>query len=171
MNARTSWYILAPCAIGVVLAAALLHCIAPFSAVAVVAGIAVARRYAVAITLGAWLVNQLYGFGFSHYAHRLDTLAAGLSLALGAIVAVFIAAAIARGRFGLSSLPAFIAGFAAYEAITYAFTPWVGGAESYTLPIVTEIFAVNTVFFIPLLAVAFVTARASAHAQSDLVHE
>src|SRR5258708_2205249 len=169
MNARTSWYILAPCAIGVVLAAALLHCIAPFSAIAVVAGIAVARRYAIGITLGAWLVNQLYGFGFSHYSHTLDTYVAGLSLAIGAIVATLIAAAIARGRFGFSSLAAFVAGFAAYEVITYAFTPWVGGGESYAPAIVAEVFAVNAVFFIPLLAVAFVTARMAP--QHDFVRE
>ena len=159
MNARVSTYILASLAIAVVIAAAVLHCIMPLTAVAVAAGIALPKRHAIAITFGTWIVSQIYGFAFLHFSHSVPTLIAGVSLGLGAIAATLLAETIAHGRIGISSLGAFIAGFAAYQLVTYAFSLFIGGSDLYALPIQAHIFAVNALFFIPLLAIAYAAFR------------
>ncbi len=114
-----------------------LLCIAPFAAVAAVAARTLPLRVALAATGAMWLGGQLAGYGLFHYPHEPASYALGLGIGVAALAATFVA-----GR--IRSLPlAFLAAFAVFETVQYAFSLAFGGSETFLFAIVAEIFEGN----------------------------
>jgi hypothetical protein len=93
-----------------------LACIAPFSAIAVLASRTLTMRRAIVATCGAVVANQLVGFAVLGYPRTLATLAWGPVFLCATLVALWTARRIARAPV------AFAAAFVAYEAVLAAYT-------------------------------------------------
>jgi hypothetical protein len=131
-----------------------LLCIAPFAAVAAVAARTLPVRLALATVGAMWLGGQICGFAFHHYPHALSTYALGAAIAVAALAATL---AVARIRI----LPlAFLAAFAVYEGVQYAFALVFGGSETFTPAVVFEILEGNVLGFAIFWALRLVAAAA-----------
>ncbi len=116
-----------------------LVCIAPFAAVATLAVRTMPLRVALVTIAAMWFGGQVVGFGFRHYPHTPSTYALGAAIGIAALAAGFAASRI-------RVLPlAFLAAFAVYEGVQYAFALVFGGSETFTLGIVAEILEGNII--------------------------
>lgn len=93
-----------------------LTCITPFPAIAAFAAKTLPRRLAVVAVLGSLAGNQIVGYACLGYPHAPMTYAWGGFIALAALAALEAAARIAQ------PVLAFVASFAAYEAVIFVFS-------------------------------------------------
>jgi len=141
-------------------------CVTPFAAFAVIAAVTMARRDAVTLTVALWLANQAVGFGLLHYPWSGSTVAWGIALGAGAMIATLVAvSAFAR----LESLPplaqsaiAFAASFVLYQLALYAAASWLGGTEMFAPGIVSQVLVINAVTLGGLFALRRVVAAGAA---------
>ncbi|WP_257170338.1 hypothetical protein [Bradyrhizobium sp. SRS-191] len=156
------------------LASFVFACATPFAAFAVIAAAMLPLRAALPAVLGAWLVNQGIGFGALHYPVDATTLAWGAVIGAAALVATVAARGVLRAlRTSPASLAfaaALLAAYAAYELVLLAATPALGGAASFTLPIVARLGLTSAAWLVGLVAaceiVRMVTPRVSRRAVS-----
>ena len=138
------------------LASFALACATPFAAFAVMAAAMLPLRPALLVVAGAWLVNQGIGFGALHYPVKTNTVLWGLAIALAALAATAISAAILRSlsqsRTLLVLALALACAYGVYELVLLAATPFLGGAGSFTIAIVSRIGFLNVVWLIGLVA-------------------
>ena len=139
------------------LASLALACATPFAAFAVIGTAILPFSSALVVVTAAWLVNQAIGFGVLGYPHDIHTLLWGAAIGLAALLATVAAKAGLRAASRAASLVALalaLAGaYAAYEIVLFAFTPFLGGAGSFTAAIVARIALLNLVWLIGLVAV------------------
>jgi hypothetical protein len=132
-------------------------CATPFAAFAVIAAATLPLVPALAVVTGAWLVNQAIGFGALHYPVDLNTILWGFVIGLAALAATLASAAVLRAMPRLATIPvlivALIAAYAAYELMLFGATPFLGGAGSFTIAIVTRLGILSLLWFIGLVAV------------------
>jgi hypothetical protein len=130
-------------------------CATPVAAVATLASLRLDRREAAAVVGLVWLANQAIGYGILGYAWTLDSAAWGIAIGLSGYLALLAAAAltpVGPARLAIS-LP-FMAAFAAYQLSLYVAGFVLPGAEgAFTAPIVAQVFVVNLIALIGLLAV------------------
>jgi hypothetical protein len=130
-------------------------CATPFAAVATLASLKIDRREAVATVGLVWLANQAIGYGILGYPWTLDSAAWGVAIGLSALLALLAATALTpvrAARIGIS-LP-FIGAFATYEMGLYlAGFVLPGGEGGFTAAVVGQIFAINLVALILVLAI------------------
>jgi hypothetical protein len=138
------------------LASFALACATPFVAFAVLAAAMLPLRPALLVVTGAWLVNQAIGFGVHHYPIDAGTIAWGFVIGAAALAATLAAVAAFRvlpwERNPMMLAVALICGYAIYEAVLFAVTPFLGGAGAFTAAIVTRLGALNGVWLIGLVA-------------------
>lgn len=133
-------------------------CAVPFAAFAAAGVLTLTRRDAVLLCGAVWLANQLVGFAWLGYPWTTHCVAWGAALGVVAVLAAIAAQAIAgrldgRGRVVVSSA-AFIGAFIVYEGGLFVIAATLlGGAEDYTVAIVTRILEINAAAFIGLLVV------------------
>jgi hypothetical protein len=131
-------------------------CATPFAAFAVVAAAMLPLRPALLVVTGAWLVNQAIGFGALHYPVDGGTIAWGLVIGAGALVATAMASvmlgALPRMRTPLVLAIALVAAYAAYELVLFAATPALGGEGAFTAVIVTRIGLTSAAWLAGLVA-------------------
>jgi hypothetical protein len=130
-------------------------CATPFAAVATLAGLRLGRREAAAVVGLIWLANQAIGYGILGYPWTLDSAAWGVAIGLSGYLALLAATALTpAGPARLAiSLP-FIGAFATYELSLYiAGFVLPGGDGAFTAAIVAQVFVVNLIALIGLLAV------------------
>ncbi|WP_316230155.1 hypothetical protein [Bradyrhizobium sp. SZCCHNR1051] len=140
------------------LASFVFACATPFAAFAVIAAAMLPLRTALPVMLGAWLVNQGIGFGALHYPVDANTLAWGAMIG----AAVLSATATARGVLQalraspapLAFAAALLGAYTAYELVLLAATPALGGAASFTLPIVARLGLTSAAWLVGLVAVS-----------------
>jgi len=138
------------------LASFALACATPFAAFAVVAAALLPLRPALLVVIGAWLVNQMIGFGALHHPVDANTVASGFSLGAAAL------AATAASSVALRTLPAhraplvlamtFLLAYAVYEIVLFAATPFVGGEDAFNAAIVAQLGGLNVVWLVGLAA-------------------
>jgi hypothetical protein len=131
-----------------------LLCIAPFAAVATLVARTTPVRVALATVGVMWLGSQVAGFAFYHYPHQPSTYALGLAIGVAALGAALVAARI-------RILPlAFLAAFAVFEGVQFAFALVFGGRETFTLAIVGEILEGNVLGFAILWTLRLIASAA-----------
>lgn len=147
-NPKFAWSVaLALATVGGSLAAA---CMMPFVALAVVTAATMHRSLALATILAIWATNQMLGFTVLGYPHTGYAFAWGGALGIASIFTMLAGAAVMGERDELSSfrtLGAFLIGFFVYEAVLFGFASVVGGTETFTMPIVGQIFANDALWF------------------------
>ncbi len=132
-------------------------CATPFAAFGAAAALTLSRRDAVRLTVAVWLANQVLGYAVLQYPWTANSFAWGAVLGAAAVLTTVGARGVARrlaGRSdGVRALATLLAAFMVYEGVLFAVAmAWLGGTESFTLPIVGRIFAVNVVALIGLYA-------------------
>lgn len=132
-----------------------LACATPFAAMAAVAGAFLAPRPAAALVVFAWLANQAVGYLVLGYPTTWDSFAWGGAIGIAALAGVAAVIGL-RNRVTDAAtvlLAGFLAAFAVYELVLFAFTavlPSGDGAFSYA--VVLQIFWTNAVALGLLLA-------------------
>jgi hypothetical protein len=131
-------------------------CATPFAAFAVVAAATLPLQSALVVTLAAWLVNQAIGFGFLHYPLDASTIAWGLVIGAAALAATAVSVAVLRvtERYSIvvGLTAALIGAYAAYELVLLSATPFLGGAEDFTVAIVGRLGLLSVAWAIGLVA-------------------
>ncbi len=118
-------------------------CMMPLVGIATRAAATMNRAQAVTAVLGVWAANQLLGFGLLGYPLDGYALMWGGALGTAGVAALFVARRIVgRGPVALGRLAlAFVAAFAAYEVLLFAFALVAGGTDTFTPAIVLRILA------------------------------
>ncbi len=131
-------------------------CATPFAAFAVIAAATLPLPSALLVTAAAWLVNQAIGFGFLHYPVDASTIAWGFVIGAAALAATAVAVAVLRAteRSGTVAVlaAALIGAYAAYELVLFSATPFLGGAEDFTVAIVGRLGLLCVAWAIGLVA-------------------
>src|SRR6266851_497837 len=132
-------------------------CATPFAAFGAAAALTLSRRNAVRLTVAVWLANQVLGYTVLKYPWTANSFAWGAVLGAAAVLTTVAARGVARrlaGRSdGVLALATLLAAFTVYEGVLFAVAmAWLGGTESFTLPIVGRILSVNVVALIGLYA-------------------
>lgn len=132
-------------------------CATPFAAFGAAAALTLSRRDAVRLTVAVWLANQVLGYAVLKYPWTANSFAWGAVLGAAAILttvaARWVTLRLAGRSDGVLALAPLLAAFMVYEGVLFAVAiAWLGGTESFTLPIVGRILSVNVVAFIGLLA-------------------
>jgi hypothetical protein len=131
-------------------------CATPFAAFAVIAAASLTLPAALVVVGGAWIVNQAIGFGALHYPLDVSTMLWGVVIGAAALAATFSAAITLRWlpRLGTPIVlgAALLAGYAAYELVLFAATPFLGGAGAFTLKIVGRLGMISVLWLVGLVA-------------------
>ncbi|BBO06498.1 MULTISPECIES: hypothetical protein [Bradyrhizobium] len=132
-------------------------CATPFAAFAVIAAAMLPQRPALLVVTGAWLVNQIIGFGVLHYPVDASTIAWGFVIGAAALLATAAASAVLgllpQGRTPLALPITLIAAYGIYEIALLAATPFLGGEGAFTAAIVTRIALTCAVWLAGLVAI------------------
>lgn len=131
-------------------------CATPFAAFAVIAAAILPLRPALLVVTGAWLVNQIIGFGALHYPVDGSTIAWGLVIGAAALLSTAAASTVLRmlpqGRTPLMLAITLFAAYAVYELALLAATPFLGGEGVFTAAIVARIGMTSAVWLAGLVA-------------------
>jgi hypothetical protein len=133
-----------------------LACATPFAALATLAALCMSRRDGLALVGIAWLADQAVGYGLLQYPRTPNSVAWGLILGVGGILALLAAQALAR-RLGdrgrvVAGAVAFAGAFVAYELVLFAATAVLAsGSEAFSLPVVGWVLRVNLLSLAGLL--------------------
>jgi hypothetical protein len=131
-------------------------CATPFAAFAVIAAATLPLQSALLVTAAAWLVNQAIGFGFLHYPVDASTIMWGFVIGVGALATTVACAAVLRltQRAGsvVALTAALIGGYVVYELVLFSATPFLGGAEDFTVAIVARLGLLSVAWTIGLVA-------------------
>jgi hypothetical protein len=142
------------------LASLVFACATPFAAYAVVAGAMLPLPPALAVVAATWLVNQAIGFGMLGYPFDANTIVWGVAIGAAALLSTTISKLVLRSftRLGAAAALglALAAAYAIYEIALLAFTPALGGAGAFALPIVARLLFLNALWLIALVAVCTV---------------
>src|SRR5688572_29824610 len=117
-------------------------CITPFVAFAVIGALTLSRGHAVALTVAVWLANQAVGFFVLSYPWTAKTLAWGLAIGGGSVIATFAAQWTIERVHGFwpRILATFVAAFALYQLALYAAAATVlGGTAAFAAAIVVRV--------------------------------
>jgi len=138
-------------------------CMMPFVGLAVVAAATMRRREALVTVVGVWAANQLLGFGLMGYPFDSYAIAWGLALGGGSVAAMLIARGMLGGRAPQPATVAlaFLAAFAGYEALLFAFALVAGGTGTFTPAIIAQLLANDAAWAVALMALHLVLARAA----------
>jgi hypothetical protein len=132
-----------------------LACMTPFAALAAAAALTLPRRTGVMAVLGAWMLNQIIGFGFLGFPTDPMTILRGVAIALSMLAGFGVAHAV-RGSHGTLSLARMIAAlagaFVTYEVVTYATAMVLGGTQNFTPAIVWMLARNDAMWFTGLMA-------------------
>jgi hypothetical protein len=130
-------------------------CATPFAAFGAIAALTLSCRDALRITIALWLADQLIGYGIHGYPPTADSFAWGAALGVAAVLTTLAARGIAvrlRAAGSLAQvLAALLGAFAVFEMLLFGVAiAGLGGTESFTLPIVSRILAINAVALVGL---------------------
>ncbi len=129
-----------------------LACIVPFAAIATFAARGFSRRAAALVVLGAVASNQAVGFLCSGYPHDPLTYAWGVAIAAASLAALFAAGGV-RGLASSAQRPAsrarfageFVAAFAAYQGVIFAFSAVTHELGGFTPAILAQVAWTNVI--------------------------
>jgi hypothetical protein len=159
---RTAW--IALLTVATIAGSLVFACAAPFPALAALAALHMNRRDAFALTAVIWGTNQIIGYGLLHYPQTLDSIAWGIAIGAGAMIATALAAAAEKAArpYGwvVAMLASFAAAFAGYEvALRAATVALPSHPDAFGLAVTLYVLKINALAFAGLLALQFVGAR------------
>jgi hypothetical protein len=129
-----------------------ISCITPFVAFALALAATVRLRLALGAMTIIWLTNQLIGFVFYNFPRTANTVLWGLAIYGAALLSTMIASSAFSHTRGLSIFVrlalALLIGFAAYEVTLFAAALFLGGRETFSLVIVTQLGFMNLAWLI-----------------------
>ena len=130
-------------------------CATPFAAFAALAGAMLPLSSALPAVVVAWIANQAIGYGVLGYPVELNTFLWGLAIGVAALIATAVSALVLRllpaiGR-PVELALTLLAAYVAYEVVLFAFTPVLGGAGAFTIPIIARIGLLNVLWMIGLV--------------------
>ena len=133
-----------------------LSCVTPFVALAVALAGTVRLTVALPAMAAIWLVNQLIGFSFLHFPRTLNSIFWGIASGVAALLSTWLAAEVIK-RTSSWSRPArlclaLLLGFAVYEATHFVAALFLGGLETFSLPIIAQLGLVNLAWLAGLVA-------------------
>lgn len=138
-------------------------CLDPLVAVAVIAAGALTPGRAVLLVLAAWLAGQAVGFGLHDYPRTFQTVAWGVGLGAGALIALATAIAVLwllPGRPAwLRATLAFAAAFCAQQAAMLGVEQIVAGSCEIRPAIIAQVGLINAAWFAGLFALDALIAR------------
>lgn len=135
-----------------------LACAAPLAAFAALAALSLPRREAFWFIGAVWLANQAVGYAFLGYPVTANSLAWGVAIGAAAGLATLAALAVAPRLAGTSPVlglaSVFLAAFVVDQAaMLAAAVGGLGGVADFSPTIIGEVFAINLLAFVGLLAV------------------
>jgi hypothetical protein len=138
-------------------------CLEPLVAVAVIAAGALPPVRAMLLVLATWAAGQAVGFGLHDYPRDLQTIAWGLGLGAGALVALAAASAVLwllKGRPArLRAGAAFAVAFFAQQAAMLGVEQIVAGSCEIRPAVIAQVGLINAAWFAVLFALDAVIAR------------
>lgn len=135
-----------------VVATGALACVAPFAAVAALAGLTLSRRDALLTVLAFFLGNQAVGFLVLDYPTDAYTIGWGAAMGVAALLAVFPAKRIgARRDLGGMAL-GFAGALVVNQAVMWAASAVLGAGAGFTLDVIAYVFVINILWFVALAA-------------------
>jgi hypothetical protein len=134
----------------------LISCVTPFVALAVALAGTVKLTVALRAMIAVWLTNQFVGFAFLHFPRTSNTFLWGVAVGAAALLSTLVASiALKRAaswptttRIGL----AFFFAYPIYEASLFVAALFLGGRETFSPAIVTQIGLVNLAWLAGLVA-------------------
>ena len=135
-----------------VVATGALACVAPFAAVAALAGLTLARREALAAVLALWIGNQAVGFLSLGYPMDANTLGWGLAMGVAALLAVLAAERVRARRDAAGLAIAFAAAFVVNQVAMWAASAILGAGAGFTPDVIAYVAVINAVWFVALAA-------------------
>jgi hypothetical protein len=136
-------------------------CVFPFAAVATIAALTLDVRRGVALVTATWVANQVVGFAFMRFPQTFDTVALGLSLGVGALAAYAVACSVLRqARTPVRIVAALVGAFVAYQLVIYAGARGFGGADNFSLAIISGVALNDAIWFAGLSALQLALTRA-----------
>lgn len=129
-----------------------LSCSMPFAALAVALAATVGLRASLAIVGLVWILNQLAGFTLFHFPWTLNAVGHGAAIGLAALLAAVVAHGVLRRRSFAWLLLALAASFVVYETALWSAALFLGGRDTFALPIVTQLGLVNVAWFVGIIA-------------------
>jgi len=131
-------------------------CATPFAALATLAALHMSRRDGLALIALAWLADQAVGYWLLGYPRTPASVAWGVILGVGAVLALLAAQALTdrlrdRGLM-VAGAAAFAGAFVAYQVVLFAATAVLAsGSEAFSPPIVGWVLRVNLLSLAGLL--------------------
>lgn len=133
-----------------------ISCVTPFVALAVALAGTVRLAVALRATTAIWLANQFIGFAFFHFPRTPNSVSWGLASGAAALLSVVLAAAVMKRATALPILAraalALVLGFAAYEAVHFMASLFLGGAETFSPAIIAQLALSNAAWLVSLIA-------------------
>jgi hypothetical protein len=133
-----------------------ISCVTPFVALAVALAGTVRLAIAVRAMAAIWVINQLIGFVFLHFPCTENTILWGFAIGGAALLSTVVASSALKhanaspplARLGL----AFLLGYATYEASLSVAALFLGGVETFSPAVITQIGLVNLAWLVGLVA-------------------
>jgi hypothetical protein len=132
-----------------------ISCITPFVALAIALAGTVRLRIALRAMSAIWLLNQMIGFAFFHFPPTPNTVLRGLAIGAAALLSTVAAATVIKRaafpmvvRLGLT----FLFGYAVYEVTLLVSALFLGGLETFSPLVITQIGLVNLLWLVGLIA-------------------
>ena len=127
-----------------------LSCVTPFAALAVALAGTVGLRASLRAVIAVWFANQVIGFGFFHFPHKVDTLLFGVAIGGAAVVTTIVASAVMK-YMSSRSAPlrlgvALLLSFAGYETTLLPPAAFFGDLGTFRPAIVAQLAFVNALF-------------------------
>jgi hypothetical protein len=159
---RIGWIVLLT--VATIAASFVFACATPFPALAALAALHMNRGDAFALTAVIWGTNQIIGYGLLHYPQSSDSVAWGIAIGAGAMIATASAAGAesATRSYGwaAATLASFASAFAGYEiALRAATIVLPSNPDAFGLAVTLYVLKVNALAFAGLLVLQFVGAR------------
>lgn len=137
----------------------------PLVSFATVAGTTLKPTQAVKAISIIWLINQIWGYTLRNYPQTTDSFVWGLIMALGTLLATWLAAI--KPRFSRKKMSghllwlgtALIAGFVVFESLILLFGSLIGSEHGITLAILGRLFVKEVIWTIPLAIMHLVLVR------------
>jgi len=135
-----------------IVATGALACVAPFAAVAALAGLTLPRREALLTVLALWIGNQAVGFLTLDYPTDAYTIGWGFAMGVAALLAA-LAAERFRARRDVAGMAfGFAAALVVNQVAQYAASAFLGAGAGFTPEVIAYVAVISAVWFVALAA-------------------
>ena len=132
-----------------------ISCVMPFVALAVALAGTVRLAVALRAMTAIWFINQLIGFVFLHFPCTENTILWGCAIGCAALLSTVVASSVIKHANGAPPLArlglALLLGYVAFEASLSVAALFLGGVETFSPAVITQIGLVNLAWLVGLI--------------------